>query len=52
MSAVYELIGRLVVQAIWVRYRRELQTAAVVGAGLAAIAAVAYVATRGEEDEG
>jgi hypothetical protein len=53
MSVVYELIGRLVVALVRWRYGEQIRNAAVVGAGLTAIAAVAYVATRnGDSDEG
>ena len=51
MSIVYEAIGRLVVEFVRRRYRRELQMAAAVGAGAAAFAAVAYVVTRDDEPE-
>jgi len=46
MSVVYELIGRLVVEFVRRRYRQEIRTAAAVGVGVAALAAVAYVASR------
>jgi hypothetical protein len=48
---IYELIGRVVVEALKLRYGREIRIAAFVGAGLAALAAVAYVATREGEEE-
>ena len=51
MSAIYELIGRLVVAGVRARYGEQIRNAAFVGAGLAALAAVAYVATRGDETE-
>ena len=51
MSAIYELIGRLVVALVWRRYGRQIQTAAVVGAGAAVVAIGAYVATRETGDE-
>jgi hypothetical protein len=57
---IYELIGRLVVRLVpwrlvvgfvrW-RYGDQIRNAAFVGAGLAAVAAVAYVATREDEEE-
>lgn len=47
MSAIYELIGRIVVEFVRRRYRQEIRTAAVVGAGVAVVAAAgAYAATR------
>jgi uncharacterized membrane protein YebE (DUF533 family) len=51
MSAIYEMIGRLVVTLVWRTYGRQIQTAAIVGAGAAALAAVAYVATRENGDQ-
>jgi hypothetical protein len=48
---IYELIGRLVVQAIKVRYGRELRIAAGAGLVLAALGIGAYIATREDEDE-
>jgi hypothetical protein len=53
MSAIYELIGRIVVGFVRTRYRQEIRTAAAVGAGVAVIAAIgAYAATKdsGERD--
>jgi len=50
MSAIYELIGRLVVEFVRRRYRQEIRTAAVVGVGVAALAAVAYVASRDDDE--
>jgi hypothetical protein len=49
---IYELIGRLVVGFVRWRYGDQIRNAAFVGAGLGALAAVAYVATRDEEAEG
>jgi hypothetical protein len=46
MSAVYELIGRLVVEFIRRRYRREIRAAAAVGLGVAVIGVGAYLASR------
>ena len=51
MSAIYELIGRLVVALVWRRYGRQIQTAAIVGAGAAVVAIGAYVATRDPGEE-
>jgi hypothetical protein len=48
---MYELIGRIVVQAIRMRYAREIRIAAGAGAALAALAVGAYLATRGGEEE-
>jgi hypothetical protein len=49
---IYELIGRLVVAFIRWRYGREIRIAAGAGAALAALAVGAYLATRGDEEEG
>jgi hypothetical protein len=50
MSQVYELIGRIVIAAIWARFGRQIRVAAAAGVGIAAIAALgAYVATRDDE---
>ena len=46
MSAIYELIGRIVVEFVRRRYRRELRTAAAISVGVAAVAAGAYAVTR------
>jgi hypothetical protein len=51
VSAFYELIGRIVVGLVRWRYGEQIRNAAVVGAGLAVLAAVAYVATREDEPE-
>ncbi len=51
MSAVYEAIGRLVVEFIRRRYRNEIRAAAAVGVGLAVIAAGAYLAAQSEDEE-
>jgi hypothetical protein len=48
---MYELIGRLVVQALKLRYGREIRIAAGAGLALAALGIGAYLATRGEEEE-
>jgi hypothetical protein len=50
MAAVYELIGRLVVRYIRVRYRRQLRIA--LGVAVAAIAAGGYLAATREPPEG
>ncbi len=50
MATIYELIGRLVVRFIRVRYRRQLRIAAVVGIAAAALAG--YVAMTREPPEG
>jgi predicted transcriptional regulator len=50
MSAVYELIGRLVVRFVRVRYRRQLRVAAAIGVAAAAVAG--YVAMTREPPEG
>jgi hypothetical protein len=47
---IYKLIGRLVVQALKLRYQREIRIAAAAGAGLTALAIGAYLATRDGED--
>ena len=51
MSTIYELIGRAVVRVIRVAYGEQIRNAAIVGGGIAAIAAVAYVAVRNGESE-
>jgi hypothetical protein len=51
MSVIYELIGRLVVGLIRWRYGEQIRNAALVGAGLAAVGAAAYVATRDSDSE-
>lgn len=49
---IYELIGRIVVQAIRMRYAREIRIAAGAGVALAALGIGAYLATReGDEEE-
>ncbi len=49
MSAIYELVGRIVVEAVRLRYRSEIRTAAAIG--VAAVAAIgAYAASRDSED--
>lgn len=51
MSAVYELIGRLVVGLIRWRYERELRVAAAVGVAASVLAVGAYIASRGSDEE-
>jgi hypothetical protein len=48
---IYELIGRIVVQAIKLRYGREIRIAAGAGLALAVLGIGAYLATRGEDEE-
>jgi hypothetical protein len=48
---IYELIGRIVVQAIKMRYGREIRIAAGAGVALAALGVGAYLATREDEEE-
>ncbi len=50
MAAIYELIGRLVVRFIRVRYRRQIRIA--VGIGVAGVLASAYLAATREPPEG
>ena len=50
MSAIYELIGRLVVRFVWLRYGRQIKVAA--GLGLGALLLGGYLATRREPPEG
>ena len=50
MAAIYELIGRLVVRFVRVRYRRQIRIA--LGIGVAGIAAGAYLAATREPPEG
>jgi len=48
---IYELIGRIVVQALRLRYGREIRIAAGAGAALALLGVGAYLATRGDDEE-
>jgi hypothetical protein len=50
MSALYELIGRLVVRFVWLRYGRQIKIAA--GVGLGAVLLGGYLAARREPPEG
>ena len=48
---IYKLIGRLVVQALKLRYGREIRIAAGTGLALAALGVGAYLATREDDEE-
>jgi hypothetical protein len=48
---IYELIGRLVVHALRLRFRREIRIAAGAGLALTALGVGAYLATGGGEEE-
>jgi hypothetical protein len=48
---IYKLIGRIVVQAIKMRYSREIQIAAGAGVALAALGIGAYLAMREDDEE-
>jgi hypothetical protein len=48
---IYNLIGRLVVQALKLRYGRELRIAAGAAVALAALGVGAYLATREGDEE-
>ena len=50
MATIYELIGRLVVRSVRVRYRRQIRIA--VGIGVAGVLAAAYLAATREPPEG
>jgi hypothetical protein len=50
MATLYELIGRLVVKAIQMRYQRQIRVA--LGIGVAGIVAGAYLAATREPPEG
>jgi hypothetical protein len=50
MTSIYELIGRLVVRAVTMRYRRQIRIA--LGIGVAGIVAGAYLAATREPPEG
>jgi hypothetical protein len=51
MSAIYELIGRLVVGFVRWRYGREIRIAAGASLVLAALGVGAYLATREDDAE-
>ena len=48
---IYELIGRLVVQALKLRYGKEIRIAAGASVALGLLGIGAYLATRGEDEE-
>ena len=48
---IYKLIGRMVVQALKLRYGREIRIAAGAGVALAALGIGAYLATREDDEE-
>ena len=48
---IYELIGRMVVQALKLRYGREIRIAAGAGLVLTVLGVGAYLASRGGEKE-
>jgi hypothetical protein len=50
MTSIYELIGRLVVRAVRMRYQRQIRIA--LGIGVAGIVAGAYLAATREPPEG
>jgi hypothetical protein len=50
VSAIYELIGRLVVRFVWLRYGRQVRIAA--GVGLGALLLGGYLAARRQPHEG
>ncbi len=50
MTSIYELIGRLVVRAVRMRYQRQIRIA--LGIGVVGIVAGAYLAATREPPEG
>ena len=48
---IYQLIGRIVVQAIRMRYGREIRIAAGAGVALTLLGVGAYLASRGGDEE-
>ena len=50
MAAIYELIGRLYLRFIRIRYRRQIRIA--LGIGIAGVVAGAYLAATREPPEG
>jgi hypothetical protein len=51
MAIIYEAIGRLVVEFVKRRYRREIRAAAAVGVGVTVLAIGAYLANRETEEQ-
>ncbi|MGH2966683.1 MAG: hypothetical protein ACRDMH_15065 [Solirubrobacterales bacterium] len=49
-ESIYELIGRLVVRSIRIRYQKQIRIAAAIGIGAAAV--TGYVAMTREPPEG
>jgi hypothetical protein len=50
MSTIYELIGRLAVRSVWLRYGRQIRIAGAIGLG--ALLLGGYLAARREPPEG
>jgi hypothetical protein len=50
VSAIYELIGRLVVRFVWLRYGRQIRIGA--GVGLTALVVGGYLAAKRQPPEG
>jgi hypothetical protein len=50
MSAIYELIGRMVVRFVWMRYRRQIRI--VGGIAAAGVLAGGYLVAKREPPEG
>jgi hypothetical protein len=48
---IYKLIGRVVVQALRLRFAREIRIAGVAGVALAVLGVGAYLASRGDDQE-
>ena len=48
---IYRLIGRIVFQAIRLRYGREIRIAAGAGVALTVLGVAAYLASRGGDEE-
>lgn len=48
---IYRLIGRAIVVFLWRAYGREIRIAAGAGVALTVLAAGAYLASRGAEEE-
>jgi hypothetical protein len=49
-ASIYELIGRLVVRVVWLRYGRQIRIAA--GVGVAAALAGGYLLAKRQPPEG